>query len=213
MLQDYNTTTETPPTMAHHHSMEDDDVEVGRSNSNRRYKRHLDRAVIQLPMGFCLRGKYQIKAALQTVLFVSLVAGYGALYMWNGNNNTADDSQAAWEEWHADNHDVLSSSSVHRVLQSNETTAAPTEVSCADIEKAEPAWLAVFYSIGILYMFLALAIACDEFFVPALEEMAGPHRLNLSMDVAGTYYIWFVSCYPCVFRSAAEADCCVSSFC
>lgn len=34
-------------------------------------------------------------------------------------------------------------------------------------------------------MFLALAIACDEFFVPALEEMSSERRLNLSMDVAG----------------------------
>lgn len=38
---------------------------------------------------------------------------------------------------------------------------------------------------GILYMFLALAIVCDEFFVPALEEIASPHHMNLSMDVAG----------------------------
>jgi len=34
-------------------------------------------------------------------------------------------------------------------------------------------------------MFLALAIVCDEFFVPALEEMASSRRMNLSMDVAG----------------------------
>ena len=34
-------------------------------------------------------------------------------------------------------------------------------------------------------MFLALAIVCDEFFVPALEEMANEDHMNLSMDVAG----------------------------
>jgi sodium/potassium/calcium exchanger 2 len=34
-------------------------------------------------------------------------------------------------------------------------------------------------------MFLALAIVCDEFFVPALEEISSDHHLNLSMDVAG----------------------------
>lgn len=51
--------------------------------------------------------------------------------------------------------------------------------------RADPEWLTVFYSIGVLYMFLALAIVCDEFFVPALEEMSSGRRLNLSMDVAG----------------------------
>jgi sodium/potassium/calcium exchanger 2 len=59
------------------------------------------------------------------------------------------------------------------------------KVSCSEIEKADPTWLITFYIIGVLYMFLAIAIACDEFFVPALEEMASERRLNLSMDVAG----------------------------
>jgi len=57
--------------------------------------------------------------------------------------------------------------------------------SCDSLPVSDPAWLCVFYAIGVLYMFLALAIVCDEFFVPALEEMSGPRRLNLSMDVAG----------------------------
>ncbi len=39
--------------------------------------------------------------------------------------------------------------------------------------------------IGVLYMFIAIAIVCDEFFVPALEEIASENYLNLSMDVAG----------------------------
>ena len=30
-------------------------------------------------------------------------------------------------------------------------------------------WMLLFYIIGIFYMFIALAIVCDEFFVPALE--------------------------------------------
>ena len=36
---------------------------------------------------------------------------------------------------------------------------------------------------GVLYMFVALAIVCDEFFVPSLEVIAD--RLNLSNDIAG----------------------------
>ena len=54
-----------------------------------------------------------------------------------------------------------------------------------DIEVADPTWMISFYIIGVLYMFLALAICCDEFFVPALEEMSSERHLNLSMDVAG----------------------------
>jgi len=37
--------------------------------------------------------------------------------------------------------------------------------------------------IGIMYTFIALAIVCDEFFVPALEVMAD--RMNITPDVAG----------------------------
>jgi len=44
----------------------------------------------------------------------------------------------------------------------------------------------VFLSVaGVLYMFIAIAIVCDEFFVPALEEIASENYLDLSMDVAG----------------------------
>lgn len=52
-------------------------------------------------------------------------------------------------------------------------------------EEADPQWTLVLYISGILYMFLALAIVCDEFFVPALEEMSSSRHLNLSMDIAG----------------------------
>lgn len=79
-----------------------------------------------------------------------------------------------------------------RTLQDdNETGTDPAalldeqDVECPSLKKADPTWLAVFYFLGVLYLFLALAIVCDEFFVPALEEMSSEHHLNLSMDVAG----------------------------
>jgi hypothetical protein len=37
--------------------------------------------------------------------------------------------------------------------------------------------------LGIMYVFIALAIVCDEFFVPALEVIAD--RMNMTVDVAG----------------------------
>mmetsp|Transcript_12773 Transcript_12773/g.32729 ORF Transcript_12773/g.32729 Transcript_12773/m.32729 type:complete len:669 (+) Transcript_12773:347-2353(+) len=48
---------------------------------------------------------------------------------------------------------------------------------------ADPPWMASFYILGMLYMFLAIAIVCDEFFVPALELMA--EGFGMSTDVAG----------------------------
>jgi len=45
----------------------------------------------------------------------------------------------------------------------------------------------VLHVVGLLYMFLAIAIVCDEFFVPAIEVIVD--RLNLSPDVAGATFM------------------------
>lgn len=118
---------------------------------------------IVTPFG-TLRSKHQIKAAVQSITFAALMVGYGAFHVYSKWNN--DDSQAA-------------TTVNHRVLEDI------IEDPCDGLKVADPGWLCVFYAIGVLYMFLALAIACDEFFVPALEEMSSPRRMNLSMDVAG----------------------------
>ena len=39
------------------------------------------------------------------------------------------------------------------------------------------------YMFGVVYMFISLAIVCDEFFVPALEVYVDVFKI--SMDVAG----------------------------
>ena len=73
----------------------------------------------------------------------------------------------------------------HKQQQQQQHRRTEALQSCDDISKADPPGLAALLAIGVLYMFLALAIVCDEFFVPALEEMSSSRRLNLSMDVAG----------------------------
>merc|ERR1719262_1670980 len=45
----------------------------------------------------------------------------------------------------------------------------------------------IFHCIGLLYMFVAIAIVCDEFFVPALEVISD--ELQLSPDVAGATFM------------------------
>ncbi|KAL3777730.1 hypothetical protein HJC23_005363 [Cyclotella cryptica] len=72
--------------------------------------------------------------------------------------------------------------------QSSNTTSTyndnTTQPPCPILPTVSPP-TAVALFLGILYTFLALAIVCDEFFVPALEEIASPRHLHISMDVAG----------------------------
>ena len=110
------------------------------------------------------RKKYALRAIGQSVAFITLLGGF---LLYNG--------LFAHEEF-APEEDAVDSD-YDRELEELK--------ACEDLPIADPAWLTVFYAIGVLYMFLALAIICDEFFVPALEEMSSSRRLNLSMDVAG----------------------------
>eukprot|EP00294_Goniomonas_avonlea_P008300 CAMPEP_0114557390 /NCGR_PEP_ID=MMETSP0114-20121206/9806_1 /TAXON_ID=31324 /ORGANISM="Goniomonas sp, Strain m" /LENGTH=695 /DNA_ID=CAMNT_0001742677 /DNA_START=47 /DNA_END=2134 /DNA_ORIENTATION=- len=45
----------------------------------------------------------------------------------------------------------------------------------------------LFYAMGVIYMFFALAIVCDEFFVPALEVIV--EKFEISNDVAGATFM------------------------
>jgi len=55
------------------------------------------------------------------------------------------------------------------------------------------------YAIGLIYMFLALAIVCDEYFVPALECIT--EKLSLSDDVAGATFMAAGGSAPELFTS------------
>lgn len=59
------------------------------------------------------------------------------------------------------------------------------ESPCNAKNRVDNNFLLLLYGAGVLYTFVAIAIVCDEFFVPALEEIASEHYFNLSMDVAG----------------------------
>jgi len=131
----------------------------------------LSRACVEIatPLG-TLRGRHQIKAAVQSLVFACLISGYGVYHVYStagGGDRTGAENVS------------------RQLVASNTTAATAANVACANLGMANPRWMCVFYAMGVLYMFLALAIACDEFFVPALEEMSSPRRLNLSTDVAG----------------------------
>ena len=59
----------------------------------------------------------------------------------------------------------------------------------------------ILHIVGVLYMFVALAIVCDEFFIPALEIIA--QSLKLSNDVAGATFMAAGGSAPEFFTSVA----------
>ncbi|CAK0793462.1 unnamed protein product [Prorocentrum cordatum] len=63
--------------------------------------------------------------------------------------------------------------------------------------------MAAVYACGLCYMFLALAIVCDEFFVPALEVVS--ERLGLSDDIAGATFMAAGGSAPEFFTSMIGA--------
>lgn len=153
------------------------------------------------------RRKYRLRATFQSIAFVALVAGY-CVYngVFNDDNamptsflkkgppvpllqtvHTTTTPRRLFEERVmsepiATSEQLTNKNNTKKTYRQRRTEELQ---SCDDIDKADPGWVATFYGIGVLYMFLALAIVCDEFFVPALEEMSSSRHLNLSMDVAG----------------------------
>jgi hypothetical protein len=57
----------------------------------------------------------------------------------------------------------------------------------------------IFHVIGVIYMFVALAIVCDEFFVPSLDVIT--QKLQISEDVAGATFMAAGGSAPELFTS------------
>ncbi|XP_054625652.1 sodium/potassium/calcium exchanger 1-like isoform X2 [Dunckerocampus dactyliophorus] len=66
------------------------------------------------------------------------------------------------------------------------------------VEQRRQGWV-VLHAFGMIYMFVALAIVCDEFFVPALEVIT--HKLDISDDVAGATFMASGGSAPELFTS------------
>eukprot|EP00542_Grammatophora_oceanica_P009525 CAMPEP_0194031458 /NCGR_PEP_ID=MMETSP0009_2-20130614/4627_1 /TAXON_ID=210454 /ORGANISM="Grammatophora oceanica, Strain CCMP 410" /LENGTH=790 /DNA_ID=CAMNT_0038671613 /DNA_START=88 /DNA_END=2460 /DNA_ORIENTATION=+ len=170
----------------------DSDVSNATSKKKRRRKNSL------VTRRGIYKRKYHVRAIVQTVAFCGLLVGY-AIYAHVGGQRGASSTNSLPPTTPTADHvvndlnDFTTTLATHRRRLADETgTEAPMEeeedddkIKCSDIDTADPKWLMAPYAIGVIYMFLALAIACDEFFVPALEEMSCERRLNLSMDVAG----------------------------
>ncbi|XP_051919865.1 sodium/potassium/calcium exchanger 1-like isoform X2 [Hippocampus zosterae] len=66
------------------------------------------------------------------------------------------------------------------------------------VEQRRQGWV-VLHAVGMIYMFVALAIVCDEFFVPALEVIT--NKLDISDDVAGATFMAAGGSAPELFTS------------
>ncbi|XP_042342652.1 sodium/potassium/calcium exchanger 1-like isoform X2 [Plectropomus leopardus] len=66
------------------------------------------------------------------------------------------------------------------------------------IEQRQQGWV-ILHVIGMVYMFVALAIVCDEFFVPGLEVIT--NSLEISDDVAGATFMAAGGSAPELFTS------------
>ncbi|XP_076590217.1 sodium/potassium/calcium exchanger 1-like isoform X2 [Chaetodon auriga] len=66
------------------------------------------------------------------------------------------------------------------------------------VEQRQQGWV-VLHIVGMIYMFVALAIVCDEFFVPALEVIT--NKLEISDDVAGATFMAAGGSAPELFTS------------
>lgn len=57
----------------------------------------------------------------------------------------------------------------------------------------------ILHILGVIYMFIALAVVCDEFFIPALEVIT--EKLGVSEDVAGATFMAAGGSAPELFTS------------
>lgn len=93
----------------------------------------------------------------------------------------------------------------HRMLVANATNANGEEEedsSCKDLADWERNGGIVVYICALLYIFVSLAIICDDYFVTALEKIT--EKLGLSKDVAGATFMAAGSSAPELFVSLAD---------
>lgn len=81
-----------------------------------------------------------------------------------------------------------------------EATHHEKEGRCDKDDELWAVWLC-FYIFIILFLFIGIAIICDDFFVPSLEVIS--ERLELSEDVAGATFMAAGSSAPELFTSVA----------
>ncbi|KAL3288164.1 hypothetical protein HHI36_002615 [Cryptolaemus montrouzieri] len=89
--------------------------------------------------------------------------------------------------------------SPHSKNISNETQKTPLFPPDLFTDEQRKKGAIIFHIIGVIYMFVALAIVCDEFFVPALDVII--EKLGIQDDVAGATFMAAGGSAPELFTS------------
>ncbi|GAB9468014.1 Ca2 :cation antiporter [Globisporangium polare] len=92
--------------------------------------------------------------------------------------------------------------SARRLAESTNATTTEEDDSCASLADWELNGGIAVYIAALLYLFVALAIICDDYFVTALEKIT--EKLGLSQDVAGATFMAAGSSAPELFVSLAD---------
>uniref|UniRef100_A0A8C3XMK9 Solute carrier family 24 member 4 n=1 Tax=Chelydra serpentina TaxID=8475 RepID=A0A8C3XMK9_CHESE len=143
-------------------------------------------------------GRYTLLSCTQCFLHAIWVAMLTNTFTFNiGQESAITDKNVLSEIWR--NRRLMAS---HNVTHEEKNCTEPAinefpEDSFTNKERQEGAVL--FHIIGALYMFYALAIVCDDFFVPSLEKIC--EKLHLSEDVAGATFMAAGSSTPELFAS------------
>lgn len=101
---------------------------------------------------------------------------------------------AVWGRWGGDNLDTFSRQSGDQRRHLMSGTG-----SCPELSEFQKNGGIVLYIAGVLFVFLGIAIVCDDFFVPSLEAIS--ENLSLSEDVAGATFMAAGSSAPELFSS------------
>ena len=163
-------------------------LESGKKSRNLKF--FLDGPISKMNFKHLLRRRYRGVRLL--ILTTILVVGYFGVML----------PAVIWNSYPSDLVDIVETHSLRKLLQSNDSSSSrssgqyPPDVFSIEQRKQGAV---VLHIIGMIYMFVALAIVCDEFFVPALTVII--ERLQISEDVAGATFMAAGGSAPELFAS------------
>jgi hypothetical protein len=141
----------------------------------------------------------QIKSLMKTAVFLTAVLGFAAYYKVVGMDEAVGDSGRRLREVSAPAGDVA------RSLAEDKGDPMPLANQTSyllgygyPIQPDRPGYTFL-YILGVLYLFLGIAIVCDEFFVPALTVLM--NEVGVSPEVGGATFMAAGGSAPELFTS------------